>query len=166
MFLYFYIRQVDSTQDNKESVCFISTSVLQDMWIAIFPVTSPCTCKTDNMYNIRSDNNNNNNNKFICTQLINKVKNRNVLAVYGFLSRFVFFLLGKKEKPLQKTQSTKEIKAPPSPTLHLPDPVSSADLKEQDEEDKEFNRSSVIRRSFGLRGSKKGSKEKRASSVF
>ena len=89
-----------------------------------------------------------------------------LLAVYGPLSYFVFFLSGKKERPFQKTQSTKEIKAPPSPTLHLPDPVSSADLKAQDEEDQEFGRSSVIRRSFGLRGSKKGSKEKRVSSVF
>ena len=89
-----------------------------------------------------------------------------LLAAYGSLSYFVFFVSGKKERPFQKTQSTKEIKAPPSPTLHLPDPVSSADLKEQDEEDQEFGRSSVIRRSFGLRGSKKGSKEKRVSSVF
>jgi len=75
-------------------------------------------------------------------------------------------LSGKKEKPFQKTQSTREIKAPPSPTLQLPDPISSADLKEQEEEDKEFGRSSVIRRSFGLRGSKKGNKDKRLSSVF
>ena len=76
---------------------------------------------------------------------------------------------GKKEKPLLKSQSTVEIKPPPSPTLRLPAPVSSADLREEDE-DKELSdafggRSTVIRRSFGLRGSKKG-KEKRKSSVF
>lgn len=73
---------------------------------------------------------------------------------------------GKKEKPFLKSQSTTEIKPPPSPTLRLPDPVSSADLREEDEEGESFsNRTSVIRRSFGLRGSKR-SKEKRMSSVY
>lgn len=79
------------------------------------------------------------------------------------------FTGGKKDKPLLKSQSTAEIKPPASPTLRLPAPVSSADLREIDE-DKDLNdslgaRSSVIRRSFGLRGSKKG-KEKRKSSIF
>lgn len=76
---------------------------------------------------------------------------------------------GKKEKPLLKSQSTTEIKAPPSPLLRLPAPVSSADLREVNESkemaDSLGARSAVIRRSFGLRGSKK-SKEKRKSSIF
>lgn len=79
------------------------------------------------------------------------------------------FTGSRKDKPLTKTPSTAEIKPPPSPTLRLPAPVSSADLREVDE-DKDLNdslgvRSSVIRRSFGLRGSKKN-KEKRKSSIF
>ena len=79
----------------------------------------------------------------------------------------MFPFSGKKEKPFQKSQSTTEIKPPPSPTLRLPDPVSSADFKEEDEDRDTFGRSSVIRRSFGLRGSKKGKdKEKRMSSIF
>lgn len=79
---------------------------------------------------------------------------------------------GKKEKPILKSQSAAEIKPPPSPTLRLPAPVSSADLKEEDEEEKDINgsplspRSSVVRRSFGLRGSKNKNKEKRKSSIF
>ncbi|XP_074633352.1 uncharacterized protein LOC141892102 [Acropora palmata] len=76
---------------------------------------------------------------------------------------------GKKERPLLKSQSTTEIKPPPSPRLLLPAPVSSADLREVDESEELADslgaRSAVIRRSFGLRGSKK-SKEKRKSSVF
>ena len=80
--------------------------------------------------------------------------------------RYYTQFVGKKEKPFLKSQSTTEIKPPPSPTLRLPDPVSSADLREEDEEGDSFgNRTSVIRRSFGLRGSKK-SKEKRLSSVY
>lgn len=87
----------------------------------------------------------------------------------SFLKSFMCHFAGKKEKPLLKSQSTVEIKPPPSPTLRLPAPVSSADLREEDE-DKELSdslggRSTVIRRSFGLRGSKKG-KEKRKSSIF
>ena len=79
---------------------------------------------------------------------------------------------GKKEKPILRSPSAAEIKPPASPTLRLPAPVSSADLKEEDEEDKDVNgsplspRSSVIRRSFGLRGSKNKNKEKRKSSIF
>ena len=87
----------------------------------------------------------------------------------------MFLLTGKKEKPFIKSQSSAEIKPPPSPTLRLPAPVSSADLKEEEEEgDKDINengsplspRSSVIRRSFGLRGSKSKKKENRKSSIF
>ena len=79
------------------------------------------------------------------------------------------FTGSRKDKPLTKAQSSAEIKPPPSPTLRLPAPVSSADLREVDE-DKDLNdnlgvRSSVIRRSFGLRGSKKN-REKRKSSIF
>ena len=76
----------------------------------------------------------------------------------------------RKEK-LQKSQSSSEIRPPPSPTLRLPAAVSSADLKEEDEDahNKEnggfLQRGGVIRRSFGLRGSKRN-KEKRMSSVF
>lgn len=88
----------------------------------------------------------------------------------------MFLLTGKKEKPFVKSQSSAEIKPPPSPTLRLPAPVSSADLKEEEKEegDKDINgngsplspRSSVIRRSFGLRGSKSKKKENRKSSIF
>ncbi|XP_031568880.1 uncharacterized protein LOC116303475 [Actinia tenebrosa] len=77
----------------------------------------------------------------------------------------------RREKYLRSVSQTDALKSPPSPTLRLPPPVSSEDFIKEDGDTKEsvvgfLQRTSALRRSFGLRGSKRSHKDKRTSSVF
>ncbi|KAK3734362.1 hypothetical protein QZH41_016665 [Actinostola sp. cb2023] len=81
----------------------------------------------------------------------------------------------KRDKFLGRSSSQSDfLKSPPSPILRMPPAVSSADfsIKEENSLDVKdsvlgfLQRTSALRRSFGLRGSKRSQKDKRTSSVF
>lgn len=105
--------------------------------------------------------------------LTDQTEEKNVTCVWANPTNVQIYLSEKREKFLGRSSSqTDFLKSPPSPVLRLPPAVSSADfIKEEDAAGKDsvqgfLQRTSALRRSLGLRGSKRNHKDKRTSSVF